>query len=273
METIVRALNPGWVGSAIGLLSLLVAFMLYRASRTTARPAYQRAGLALIGSERASLPAEVEVRFRGLPVERLTKSYVVFWNDGKATLRGSDIVGDDPIRCEVSEDARMLEVRLVTCTRPVNKFAAAIDPKASNCALITFDYLDPQDGAAIEILHTASNRYPAIKGTIRGVPKGLLSRGRILSANHVGQNQASLLRRVFSVLPWLSIFAGVVAVTVAVLLPEKYLVSASHADTQTSIPRSVIAIVGVLYALPGLLLWWMTHRRYPAALHTPELDQ
>jgi hypothetical protein len=32
---------------------------------------------------------------------------------------------------------------------------------------MNFEYLDPQDGVTIEILHTDINRYPNFKGTVR----------------------------------------------------------------------------------------------------------
>src|SRR5579872_7160082 len=64
MDTIRLFLNPGWVSSAIGIVSLLVALMIYRASIVGARPTYQRRALRLIGRDEAALPNEVEIVLR-----------------------------------------------------------------------------------------------------------------------------------------------------------------------------------------------------------------
>lgn len=273
MDFILKVLEPGWVGSIIGLVSLAAALLLYRRSRVNARPVYQQRGLRLIGSDEAILPADVEIRFRGQPVERLTKTYIVFWNAGTATIRGSDVVADDPLRCEFSQQARVLEVSLVKNTRSANKFVAMIDANRPNCVLLSLDYLDPQDGATIEILHTDSNRYPTVKGTIRGVPKGLIDRGRIVPTRinlppPTRFNQLPPLRRV-RIFALTSLALGLILVLGGVLLHDKMPLPANA----LKIVRWMLIGAGAIYIAFPVGLLWSVRRRFPAALHTPELDE
>ena len=183
MDLLRGILNPGWVSSLIGLASLVAALLIYRASRIGVRPVFQRQSWRLIGQEDKLLPDEVEIRFGGRTVERLTKTHIVFWNSGTATLRGTDLVDTDPLRCEFSNDSEVLAVRVLKSSRPTNQFTAIIDPQKQNRVLMRLDYLDPEDGAAVEVLHTDTRRYPKIFGSIRGVPRGVLDWGRIASVN------------------------------------------------------------------------------------------
>lgn len=87
-------LSQGWVGSLIGIIGIIIASIgiyLYRVSRIGPKPAYQFESLRLIGKESPALPEEVEIRFRDKSVSQLTKTHVVLWNSGNATLYGKEI--------------------------------------------------------------------------------------------------------------------------------------------------------------------------------------
>ena len=87
MDGVEAFLDHGWVGSAIGIFGTLVgligiaaAVWAYKASQMGARPVYQMRALRLIGVPDSLLAEEVEVRFRGNRIERLTKSRLMeFW--------------------------------------------------------------------------------------------------------------------------------------------------------------------------------------------------
>jgi hypothetical protein len=167
-----------WIGPSIGLMGILIGYMLNRRSRIGPRLVYQRGGLRLLGSASPALPEEVEIYFKNHKVPLLTRSYVVLWNSGTQMIRSSDIVSDDPIRINVSQESQVLQFHVITSTRPVIKFQVRSQPCLSNSILCEFDYLDPGDGATIEILHTDKESYPSILGTIRGMPRGLRDWGK-----------------------------------------------------------------------------------------------
>jgi hypothetical protein len=219
MNSIRELLNPGWVSSLVGLAGLVAAILIYRASLVGARPVYQLRALRLLGPDEKALPEEVEVRFKGQAVDRLTKTHIVFWNSGKALVRGSDIVKDDLLRCEFSEGSRVLEARVLKVTPPTNKFGAETDSNVPSKVVLTFDYLDPNDGAVVEILHTDTKRYPDIKGTVRGVPKGIVDWGRIPPL------RSRALRFPFSQLRtflYAAIAVGLLTFAVGALLPRSH---------------------------------------------------
>jgi hypothetical protein len=264
------ALSPG---SIIGLLSILVALLIYRASRIGARPVYQLRALRLIGTDTKTIPEAVEIRFKGQPVERLTKTHIVFWNSGHTLLRGSDVVEADPIRCEFAEGSRILEINVAKTSRTTNKFEAHIDPEREYRAIFTFDYLDPEDGAIVEMLHTDSDRYPSINGAIRGVPNGIVNWGKIRPLRTKDLPFSSLFLRKPALVT--ATLLGGLAVVGGIFLSNnslKQFLKSSDLSSTSSL-RIALVVVGVLYTVLPLLLLWMTRRRFPKNLQSPELTE
>jgi hypothetical protein len=222
--------------------------------------------MRLIGGDDKALPNEVEISFRGQVVERLTRTHIVFWNSGKALLRGSDIVEDDPLRCECAEGSRILDARVVTSTRPSTKFAVQFNSNIPDRVAFTFDYLDPGDGAVVELLHTDPERYPAIRGTMRGVPTGCLNWGRIARSTNLPLPFQSFRRPVAM---WTMAAMGFVTLGSAMLLPDS-LLTRNHLDNYF---RTPLLITGAAYIVLPALFLWMTRRRYPNALRTEELEE
>lgn len=271
MDGLREFLNLGWVSSAIGLAGLVVALILYRASIIGARPVCQRRGIRLIGPDLKALPQEVEIRFRGQVVDRLTKTLLIVWNGGKALLRGVDIVADDPFRAEFSKDAQVLQVRVLKTTRVTNKFSARRDFEA-NRVLFEFDYLDPRDGAVVEILHTDEKRYPQLAGTIRGVPKGVVDLGRVPSQLTRDLPPPLNRRRLFY---GLVLTVSLLAIAGAALLPDAalhWLFQNGRVENLARL-RKAFWVVGLLYGAPPVLQILLTRRRFPKTLNVPELDE
>jgi len=135
--------------------------------------------LRIIEKDEKALRDKLEILFEGKSITRLTATYIIFWNAGKATLYGKDITFADPLRLKFSENTEVLRVRVLKVSRTTNEFIAKINSSSQNEVIFSFDYLDPGDGATIEILHTARERYPKVQGTIRSIPKGVLDWGLI----------------------------------------------------------------------------------------------
>ena len=277
METLLRLLNPGWVGSLISLSGLIAALILYRASQIGARPVYQRRALRVIGKEAEVFPEDIDILFKGASVPRLAVAHIVFWNSGNASIRASDIVDSDPIRCRVEADSKLLRVRVLKETRSTIRFQVLAHPTAPNEALLSFDYLDPGDGAVVEVLHTAQRRFPEIVGTLRGVPRGVLDWGHLRLAG--GRSGPALLRgegfpfpalvlrrRVLFVL----LAVAMATVAAALLAPDSFFRPPQEAD-HTLVNRVVFTVVGTVYALPPLILLWRGRRRFPGALLVEDL--
>lgn len=266
-------LNQGWVGTLIGLLGLLVGvagLILYMKSKIGPRPACQMRSIRLIGKEEQELPTDVRILFQNTDVPRLTLTKIWFWNCGTETIRGTHVVEDDPLRCSFDKDDRILAIHVAAVTRLVNKFSAGLRHDGSNEVILTFDFLDPADGARVEILHTSKRRYPEILGTVRGVPKG------IKQLTTKSTSTQALNRTMSQISRHKNVFFGVVFVLGLVLLilsvlPDAWLLPfrdalKEHPSTGLKAFRFMMLVFGVFYTLISLSSLMPRRRKYPPAL-------
>ncbi|TLG77015.1 hypothetical protein [Methylocystis sp. B8] len=174
---VIDNLSPGWVGSLIGIIGILIGLIFYFRSRQRARLVCQKSALRLLGHKHIELPSEISVNFRGREIPRLARAALVIWNDGEKTISGDEIVSHDPLRIEVDQYGEVLSAVVVKSTRKV--ISACVEPVTNPCnrAIIKFEFLDPGDGFVCEVLHTAEKKLPYLNGTIKGIPKGILVLG------------------------------------------------------------------------------------------------
>ncbi|MBU4628269.1 hypothetical protein HRJ41_12270 [Pseudomonas sp. BF61] len=276
-QNILSFLSPGWVGSLIGLLGLLSVPVVYLMARKRTSLAFAYAGDHLLGSSSNALPRGISVQYNGNNIPRLTRSVIALWNNGENTLSGSDIVGADPLRFEVGSDGAILSVTLLQLTRPVNGVHLATPPAhAPNEAYFGFNFLDKGDGVVIEILHTSENRQPTIKGTLKGMPKGPKSFGRIIRSGPISKNnniKRNVMSRGFSrvtsyAIVWLPIVAGMSAIATSGIFTDPPIIPASPPKSD---PIFYIGL-GATYILMGLFMANKHRRRYPKQLHVEALE-
>lgn len=265
-----KVLNLGWVGSLIGLVGLIglvITFFLYRASRVGPRPAYQYQALRLIGREEQTLPEEVTIHFRDKKVQRLTKTRIILWNSGRATLNGKNIVADDPLRLEFSEDSEVLSAQVLNFTRQANKFTVNIHPHCPNQVMCSFDYLNVGDGAAIELLHTDEKRYPKVQGSIRGVPKGVLNWGRILPSGKPKDFPLPLNISIRTMLI-IGLSLGILCATYGFLRP----IMPEFLTSEIVSRRWLFIVFGLILIAQYSFLLWIIRRRFPKSLSIEDTE-
>lgn len=268
-------LNQSWFGALVGLLGLLVGIaglVLYVKSRIGARPMCLMRTMRLIGKSEQKLSPEIQIVFGGYSVPRLSLTHLYFWNGGQETVHGSQIVHDDPLRFSFPPADEILKAHVAKSTRPVNKVSVEVLPGKKNEGILSFDFLDPGDGARVEILHTSTKRYPQVLGTLRGIPRGIVQL--------TGQSLSSFDRaftRVFkrrAVIYWAVLVSGLIAVTLG-LLPSDMLrpirnVLVGKKDLQVtdslSALRFTLLIAGSLYVVLPLSAILARRKKYPPVL-------
>lgn len=248
--------NQGWVGTVIGLIGIGVAFELYRRSRVRPRLFYQERFTRVVGSPEAAFPSEVEIRFAGSPVPRVSKSTIVFWNGGSSTARGSDIVEADPIRLRFQDGCQVLQAQIAVASRPVN--GVMVTRHDHDAVEISFDFLDPGDGCVVEILHTDSKRTSRVSGTVRGIPRGVEWRGRIREP----------VKRAAGFVPVLVLAVGTAFGVATFAVPF----STEPAFRPERVLRAAFGGLSVIYVALAASMFWVVRRRYPKSLATEPPD-
>lgn len=235
-------LNQNWIGSLVGVVGIIIGAILAYSFRSRSRLAAQTNTLDLVGPN-AVLSNEIEFLFRGNNVPKVTLTRVAIWNIGNTTIKGDQIVDSDPLRIIVSEGSSILDTAVLNRTRPANDVSCALRPDSENEIECRFDYLDPGDGALIQLIHTGTDKVQ-VSGSLRGLPKGVLTIGATRKETPPKQHELSpfalTLIGLLFLIPGLAII--VVAVMGRVSPPEQW---------------PIFALVGLmLTALGSAFLWY-----------------
>ncbi|AZV43091.1 hypothetical protein [Peribacillus asahii] len=196
MDRLLEILNPGWVGATIGIFgvifTVLISILLYKLSKIKSQLVYQDHSIQLIGTD-SRISDELEITYKGKKIPRVIMTNIAIWNSGNQTIHGFNIVEDDVLRLELDKEEEFISIDFLKETRRINKFNAYIDPGQRNKIILNFDYLDPNDGVLLQILHTDQVWDSKIKGSIKGMPKGVLSKGLLKEAYKIHESKKGLI--------------------------------------------------------------------------------
>ncbi len=227
---------------------------MYLRSRSPGIVAVQSHDVPMLGGLGAKddvFPSEVEVRYRGTPVSRLTSSTVWIWNAGLKTVNGEDIVPHDPLRLHFGGE--VLSVRIIKTNRKVSRLMAEksedVSEEGKRTVYCSFDFLDRRNGSVLEVLHSGSARVPKCAGTIRGLPEGIQNWGPALT---LAISRWKLWYHRLRFLMWM------------ILIPAVLIVGPIQ---QGLTGYSWIGVViGVWFTLVALGMFQMTRRQPPSSL-------
>jgi len=161
--------NWGNVIGVVGIVLTVIGLYLSFKGWKRKRPTYViRSNNIFTGLEH-TIP-DLEVRFPGYgsPVKALTVTKVAFWNAGTETINRQDVVKDNPLSLRAKSGVVILSVSILERTMTFNKLECGLNRERTE-ATITFDYLDHNDGALIQIFHSGTgNDDIQLEGTIKG---------------------------------------------------------------------------------------------------------
>ena len=149
---------------------------------------------------------------------RVTSSELVVWNCGDTTITGDQVVEGDRLRIQVPEGGQILKHTTLLQTREVNGWR--FDQQAPHCVNLVFDFLDPGDGIAIEIIHSEAGQDLDIAGTIRGMSKGFLRYGPAFLVIETRLRSAPFPLSRPRLMLWVTVAIGTLIMLFGLLLPE-----------------------------------------------------
>lgn len=121
-------------------------------------------------------PEDLSISYRGASVNRVTTSLIWLWNAGKRPIQAADIPPTQPIRIRLTEHGNavsILDVKVVKSSRPSIELRAERHGEES-AVLLSFAFLDHNDGALVEIQHNGSPfAHVEVGGVILGAAKGI----------------------------------------------------------------------------------------------------
>jgi|SRR5579883_29419 len=169
VNQLIEIIKSAWFAILLTLIGIFLTILYYRWSKREKRPRYLRRSVVIVRNAKKTIPAlTVHHRGHSADIDNLSATVFWFWNEGAETIHGNDIAQADQLRIIASKDVKILGASVLG----TNNFASTpnIDyQKTENQVLLTFDYLDRNQGVAIEVLHTGtSGQAVAMRGTIKG---------------------------------------------------------------------------------------------------------
>lgn len=178
MESLIQVLkrytmdNPyiGLVSLVLAILSISLAILFYIKGKKAKKPRYAFRSTNLVEDFVSKLDS-LEMKYKGSEIRNLTVTKFVFWNNGKDSIRNSDIATTDTLRIEISNDFQILDAKIISQKKISNKFSINLN-QDKTAVEITFEYIDKHDGAILQFLHTGTvSEDLEFKGTIIGAEK------------------------------------------------------------------------------------------------------
>lgn len=194
-------------------------------------------------------PEEIEVTYSGEAVTNLTVTNVVFWNAGREPIRSQDIPPHEPLSIQPRDGIRILDAEVTQRNNPANDLRSNLVD--SNCIILSFDYLDKDEGCVIQIFHTGRTS------------KDLEKKGKIIGASGLLEPPYNRFRSLRSFLALISI--NVIALCSILLIfanPDKRL--------PLIIAVGVAVVTIILVALFGFFHTSSRIRGVPQSLSTFE---
>lgn len=168
-----------WLGSnpwlaissfLLAIVGLVLAIGFYLKSRRLKIPCYATRSINLVEGL-VNRFESLDIRYGGSPIENLTVTKLAFWNSGKETINNADIPSAVPILITAKDDNELLDAKVIYASNPANQFSLRVYDEHRSVSL-EFDYLDQNEGALIQIIHTGTlDDHIEITGTIKGAGK------------------------------------------------------------------------------------------------------
>jgi hypothetical protein len=161
--------SPLWAVITLAVplaIGVFFSWLFYWWSKRDREPCYAIRNMLVLEEYREKVT--IHYHGHGEDFKNLSHTYVAFWNNGSATIEKSAIVKDDQIRVVYPAGVAIVDSHIVQTSRDVIQFSCTVT-KEKNTAILSFEFLDEDDGAVIGLLHTGSLDADAqVLGTIKG---------------------------------------------------------------------------------------------------------
>ncbi len=260
-------INQGWVGIAIGIV---VSIYFYRKAERLPEPRVTFiSDHALTWDKKDKLPSGVEIRYDGIPVQRISRSLVRIWNAGNGCLTKDLVPAHDRVRFHLPTGGKFLRANILKENNPSSLCDVTIDPQNPSEAFITFDYLNKNDGMVVGLLHTDPSPTPELKGSVKGYQFKITEEPpRKPLKGH--RKWISPLIQI-----WMPLLLGVISIGLGVI-PENswdqirtWLDSSEQTCPKNELTLSFRAFtvgMGISYLVLGIRVYWVQRRTYPKTL-------
>ena len=208
-------LTKEWFGITSTVVSLAIGYALYLKGKREKLPSWYHITTVFMRNSTGMIPG-LKIHFAGHGDDILdfAVSRLVLWNRGQETIRKEDFPASEPLRIETKAGVTILSAKLIHQTVAANGFKCSVKDKA--VVPITFEYLDFNQCAVLEICHTGTeSKSLALFGIVKGAPYN--GRFKRIVGSHLHAFTKNSRRR-FQSLRYLTLICGITLVAIFVAM-------------------------------------------------------
>lgn len=145
------------ISASVGIIAIIVAVIFGLKSLKSKKPACAHKTTKIIGVG-TDAPSELELLFNKRPVDEVHRTTFIFFNMGAQAIRKDDVTEDIAILFRGAEILRVPTIK--ARNKEPNKLVAksVVNTEGQHLVQLDFLYLDHEDGAVVEVLHTPSEQ-------------------------------------------------------------------------------------------------------------------
>lgn len=253
---VLEYLFQNWIETLLAIVGVVIGLFGLLRSRAVGIVAIQSHDISLISRDTSEFPAELDIRYRGASIPRLTSSTVFIWNRGSATIRRRDIAESNPLTLKF--DGSVFNQRISCSTDESIQAVSSIVQDSKHSVSYDFEFLNPKDGFVMEILHAGDSKHPNCLGTIMNSSK------RPQYWGHAWGASSKIDHRFNRFLVWLMLVLGLV-MSIEGFFEEPL----GKMLPPFEEPRGlgwIVGIFGICVAVLAGLGLWVTRLRIPSSL-------
>lgn len=160
-----------------GILSILIGFLisLYFAINDFHKPRLKiycqsTRIIGLFPEVSNNLTEELEIKYKGILIPRLTRTVYILWNGGLSTIKSDELVTKNPLKISSVKENEILSCKIIKVNNEsCESVIETILPK--NEYKLSFEYLPRNDGVVIEVYHTSEQERLPFTGCLKSNKK------------------------------------------------------------------------------------------------------
>ncbi len=167
-------MKTDYIGYGLAIVGIIVSYYFYIKSKRNKEPVYSIKSVNVI-SDYSSKYQALKVIYRGSKVENFTVTKILLYNRGAETITKQDIETINHLRIIGKDTTALLDAKILQANNASNNFDVFLDKEPyieqkAKIYLIDFDYINKDQGAVIEVIHTGlTSADIVIVGDIIGV--------------------------------------------------------------------------------------------------------
>ena len=149
----------------VTFISIFAAYYFYKRSTRKKEVLYTKVNVKISQNYNKEISDSVS-KHKDKSVDNIIVTRYLLWNNSSQAIRQNDIAPRDPLQFSVTSGYEILDAKIIYPKNSLNGFMLSDLKKAKNIIKLSFDFINENEGAIIQIIHTGQTKNIRFSGTI-----------------------------------------------------------------------------------------------------------